>query len=312
MFILALFFLIKSSDYFVDSAENLGIFIGLPGFVIGLLVFSLGTSLPELVSSVFSVFKDSSEIVIATVIGSNIANIFLVIGISAIFAKKLKIDYDIVNNDLPLFAASAFLLGFIVLNLKVTIFEAILCILMLLFYIIFTFKISRDYKDKEIKKEFKSIDKKAKKQNAFKNLGMFIFSMVLIYFSAKYLIEAIIQISSFLNIAKEIIAISAVAFGTSLPELFVSVNAARKGKPELAIGNVLGSNIFNSVGVIGVSALFGSLVIPKSILMFGIPFMIVATLLYFFIVQDRVVTYIEGFTLLIFYLFFLGFMFGII
>ncbi|MFQ5887680.1 MAG: sodium:calcium antiporter [Candidatus Hydrothermarchaeales archaeon] len=94
--------------------------------------------------------------------------------------------------------------------------------------------------------------------------------------------------------------------GTSLPELTVSITAARVGKPEIAIGNVLGSNIFNSLAVMGISALFGTLLIPQSILTFALPLMLIATLLYLFITQDRQITKWEGWLLLLFYLFFIG------
>ncbi len=312
IFIVSLFFLIKASNYFIDSAEKVGIFIGLPAFVIGIVIVSVGTSLPELISSIFSVTKGVSEIVVANVLGSNIANIFLVLGISALFAKKMHIDYDIINNDLPFFAATAFLLAAMLINGTFSMFEAILCIVVLIFYIVSILHVAKKTKNSEIKKEFKSVEKKGKNIKIFKELGIIIISVIVIYFSARYVIDAIINLSSILNIAKDLIAVSAVALGTSLPELVVSVQAARKGKPELAVGNILGSNIFNAMGVMGISALFGTLIIPSTILTFVLPLMLVGTLLYFFIVQDRKVTYIEGFILVAFYLFFIGFLFGLI
>ena len=114
------------------------------------------------------------------------------------------------------------------------------------------------------------------------------------------------------NIGKEIIAITAVALGTSLPELFVSIQAARKGKPEIAVGNILGSNIFNTFAVMGVPGLFGALVIPQSILFLGLPIMIMATIIYFFMTQDKQITQWEGWMLLLFYVLFVGKQFGIL
>jgi len=114
-----------------------------------------------------------------------------------------------------------------------------------------------------------------------------------------------------LNVGRAIIAVSVVALGTSAPELIVSFNASRKGKSEIAIGNVLGSNIFNVFGVMGIAGLFGTLIIPPDILTFALPMMIVATLLYFFITQDKEITRWEGGILIIFYVFFIGALFSI-
>jgi cation:H+ antiporter len=125
-------------------------------------------------------------------------------------------------------------------------------------------------------------------------------------------VESVINLSEILNLGKEIIAVSAVAFGTSVPELAVSLTALRKGKPEIAVGNVLGSNIFNTFVVMGVPAFFGALIIPSSILTFGLPIMLMATLLFFFITQAKVITKWEGYMLLLFYVFFIGKLFGLI
>jgi len=113
------------------------------------------------------------------------------------------------------------------------------------------------------------------------------------------------------GIGTEVIAASAVALGTSLPELVVSVRAAAMNKPELAIGNILGSNIFNILGIMGISALFGTLVISEMITGFVMPMMIVATLLYFVVIWENEVTQWEGWMLVIFYVFFLGKLFAL-
>ena len=125
-----------------------------------------------------------------------------------------------------------------------------------------------------------------------------------------------VKISEIVNVGKEIIAASAIALGTSFPELMVSITAARKGMPEMAVGNVLGSNIFNSFVVMGIPALIGGLVVPEGILTFSLPLllisaMLVATILYFFITQDKEITKWEGWLLVIFYVFFLGKLFNL-
>ena len=127
-----------------------------------------------------------------------------------------------------------------------------------------------------------------------------------LYFAAQYTIKSVIELSTLLDVGADVIAISAVALGTSLPELVVSVIAARRGKLEIAIGNVLGSNIFNAFAVVGIPALITPLPVTHPVLTIGLPFMGVATVLYFFMAQDREVTRWEGMPLVLFYILFLG------
>ena len=132
-----------------------------------------------------------------------------------------------------------------------------------------------------------------------------------IFLGAKYTVESVIQLSSILNIAKEIIAVSAVAIGTSLPELVVSVQAIKKGNAGMAFGNVLGSNIFNSFAVLGIPSLIGSLIVPSSIIAFSLPVLIGISLLYLFAVQDKEITMWEGIIFLLAYVLYMGKIFGV-
>ena len=116
IFIVSLFVLIKASDFFTDSAEQIGLFLGISPFLIGVTIVSVGTSMPELISSIVAVYQNSSEIVFGNVIGSNIANIFLIIGVASLISSPLRIQYELINVDLPLFVGSTFLLGLTVLD----------------------------------------------------------------------------------------------------------------------------------------------------------------------------------------------------
>ncbi|MAG91338.1 conjugal transfer protein TraR [Candidatus Woesearchaeota archaeon] len=310
IFLVSLFVLIKASDYFTEAAEKIGLFFRVPAFIIGVTIIAIGTSLPELISSIIAVLKGSSEIVIANVIGSNIANIFLILGIAAILSKKLKINFELIHVDLPFLVGSAFLLAITVWDGVFTLAEGLLSIVGIIIYSIYTIKSEERLKDKEIKKEMKGYLKKRRKLG-IKTVFVLIISGVFIYIGANYTIESVIKLSEILNIGKELIAITAVALGTSLPELTVTLNLAKKGKPEMAVGNILGSSIFNALAVMGIPALFGALIIPQSILTFGLPMMLIATLLYFFITQDNEITIWEGYMLIIFYVFFIGKLFNI-
>ncbi len=254
---------------------------------------------------------NSSEIVIGNVIGSNICNIFLVLGLAAIFSKKtIKIGYELIHVDLPFLVGSSFLLAVTIWDGIFTSSEALLCLACLIIFVHYTINTGQTHESPEMKKEMKPKPKKSKLDN--KTVLILIVSSVFIYLGANYIIESVIKLSELLGIGKELIAISAVALGTSLPELMVTVSAARKGKPEMAIGNILGSNIFNTFAVMGIPALIGTLIIPKSILSFGLPMMLIATIMYFFITQDKEITKWEGWLLLIFYVFFIGKLFGLL
>lgn len=310
VFVVSLFVLIKASDYFTHSAEKIGLFFGIPAFIVGATIVAVGTSLPELISSIFAVLRNSSEIVVGNVVGSNVANIFLVLGIAAIVGQKMKLTYELVHVDLPLLIGSAFLLAVTIWDGIFSFPEALLCIAGIILYLLYTINTKKKHERIEIKKETKEEVKQGRKLDR-KTLVILAVSAFFIYLGAKYTVESVIKLSEIFNIGKEIIAISAVALGTSLPELMVTIAAAKKGKPEMAVGNVLGSNIFNALAVMGIPALIGTLIIPYSILTFGLPMMLIATLLYFFITHDKEVTKWEGWLLVIFYVFFIGKLFSL-
>ncbi len=304
IFILSLLFLIKASDYFIHSSENIGYYLKLPPIIIGVIILSIGTSLPELISSIFAILKDSSEIVIGTVIGSNISNLFLILGITAIISKKIIINKKILSTEYPFFITASILIGFILFNGIVTIYETLILLIIFIFYIFYTIK--------EVKISEFIVDKKITKNTIKKDIIIFIFCIVVIYFSAKYLIIATINISSLLNIGTEIVAISAIALGTSLPELIVSIKAIKLKKSDLAIGNIIGSNIFNVVGILGISSLFGPVVFSINSFIFPYLLMVFGTIITFFIMIDKKITVQEGLLYLSMYLFFLFYLFGFI
>jgi cation:H+ antiporter len=303
VFIISLFVLIKASDFFTESAEKIGLHFGVPAFIVGVTIVAFGTSLPEIITSIISVLKDSSEIVVGNVVGSNIANIFLVFGLTAIIARKMTIAHDIIKVDLPFLAGSALLLAASIWDGEFNRFEAVLCLAGLGIYLLYSINSKDKHEDEELEKE--------KKQFPWKAGVMLVISGGFIYLGASFTIEAIIRLSDLLNLGKEVIAVSAVAFGTSLPELVVTISAVRKNKPELAVGNVLGSNIFNAFAVMGIPALIGPLAIPASIITFSLPMMLIATVLFILMMQDRKIANWEGWLLLLFYVFFIVRLFGI-
>ncbi len=303
IFVVSLAVLIKSSDLFIVSAEEIGTFFKLPPFVIGILIIGFGTSLPELVSALVSVTTGASEIVVGNVLGSNITNIFLIVGIAGILGKEFVVDYDVMKSDVPFLAAAVFLLAFMIVDQEFTTAEGVLCLVGFVFYLYYTLR------NPEQMHEILELEEHPIKPR-LRHWFILVLSPVGIYFGARYTIDAVVVISQKLLIAPEIIALSAIALGTSLPELIVTISAARKGKPEITIGNVLGSNIFNTLMVMGAPAMVGTLKIPDSIITFSLPLSLVATLLYIVIVLDHKINRLEGGILLMFYGFFILRVFG--
>jgi cation:H+ antiporter len=327
VFIIALAVLIKASDLFTDSAEKIGLAFGLPSFIVGVTIVAFGTSLPELISAIFSFSQNLSEIVVGNVVGANIANIFLILGLSAIISKRIKVSREILGVDLPMMVASALLFAMVVFDGFINLVESLLLIALFVIYIVYIIMDEKRSKGRELKKEVKKIRKELHiikrisfvtcfKSVSLKDWVFLVLSVVLIYFSARLTIDSIIKFSELFLVGKDIIAASIFSIGTTLPEMMVSVVAAKKGLPEIAVGNIIGSNIFNALAVLGFPALFGAFILQKTsfaliVNPFMIGFFIVATVLFFFITQDREITKWEGFLLIIFYLFFLVSLFGL-
>ncbi len=300
LFIISLAVLLKASDWFIDSGEEIGLSLGISPFIIGVTIIAFGTSLPELATSVAAVLAGDSEIVVGNVVGSNITNIALVLGIVAIWVRLIKLEYNIWHIDMPFLWGSAFLLMFTLRDQDFSYFEAILFLIGIVIFLMYSFKSGGEDEGGERKKA------------SSKSYILLIVGGLLVWLSADYTIMAIKEMSAMAGISKEVIALSAVAFGTSLPEVIVSISAARKGKTSMAVGNVLGSNVFNTFVVMGVARLFGGsegLTIPDTIQDFYLPLMLVMTILFGVMAINKKITIWEGLLLLLFYVYFLGEMF---
>jgi len=302
--------LIKASDYFTCSAEKIGTNYGVHAFIIGVTIVAFGTSLPELISSIVAVLKDSSEIVVGNVAGSNIANILLILGLAAVADKKMEIGYELMSVDVPFLVGTSFVLVTTCWDGVFGPFEGVLCLALIVIYLLYAMNTEREHEEDD--KEQKTNPRLNRRGVGWKTWTILLVSAFLIYLGANYTIEAVIRLSELLNMGKEIVAISVVALGTSLPELVVSFVAARKGKPGMAVGNVLGSNIFNATAVMGIPALVGSLSVPQSMRASGFPMMLIAMLLFVFITQDRRITKWEGWLLLSIYVLFVGKVFNLL
>ncbi len=293
LFVLSVAVLIFASDKFVGAAEKIGLSLGISPFIIGVSIVAFGTSLPELATSIFSVVDGQSEIVVGNVIGSNITNVLLVLGLTAVMSRKIDLDYDVMDIDMPLLFISAFLLWFAIADGHFSFFEAVLFIIALVVFLMNS--ISN-----------RKADNDEKSKSAFRDYVTLIFGGILVYFGAAYTVEMIESIALDLGADPAIIAVTALALGTSLPEVVVSLAATARGQHDIAIGNILGSNIFNTYAVMAFPSFLGPLVIPEQILSFYLPFMLVVTALFGFICLSKKISMWEGVMLLVFYAFFIG------
>ncbi len=294
LFVVSLAVLLKGSDWFVDAAERLGLSLGISPFIIGVTIVAFGTSLPELATSIAAVLGGDSEIVVGNVVGSNIANILLVLGLTAIVSKEIKLEFSMLNIDLPLLAISSLLMWFMLMDGHFSLFEAILFLISLVIFLINSFKVER------------GVDADDRPKTSIRDVGILLGAGVLIFVGAHYTIVAIKKLSLLVGVSKEVIALSMVALGTSLPEVAVSVTAARKGKSAIAVGNVLGSNLFNTYGVMSIASFFGTLSFPPDVLSYSLPVMVAVTILFVLISISLRISRWEGAMLVLFYVYYLS------
>lgn len=325
VFIFSLALLVKGADWFVENSEKIGLAFKISPFIIGVTIVAVGTSFPELASSLAAVFKEATEIVAANVVGSNIANILLIVGLSAIAARKLAVRRSLIDIDLSLLASTTVLFGFILWDGKVVWQEGILLLFAFLVYLFYTITQRRVEGEAPLLEEmapgevFEALPSRVERREVKKpverpNFKVFLFlilGIIFLFIGANYLINSILKLSEILKIGVSVIAILGVAVGTSLPELVVSVRAALMKKYEIALGNVFGSNVFNLLLVIGLPALLKTLTVDALTFKIGFPFMVVATLLLVISGITRRVSIWEGSMFLLIYLLFIVKLFAI-
>ena len=252
------------AEWIIKGGVSISNKFGISKLVIGLTVVAFGTSLPELLVSLIAVFENSPSLAIGNVVGSNIANVGLVLGISTLIFP-ISINYVPIRRDLFIYLCSCALFILFVYDGRISRFEGGFLFVGLLFYLIVCIKNPTDDKpDGENKLEF-SIFKSA----VYVLAGIFALS-----FGANFFVDGAIYLARFFGISEVIIGMSVVALGTSLPELATSVMAAFKKQSSISVGNIVGSNIFNILSILGITALFKPIDSPTNILNFEMPFMV--------------------------------------
>ena len=287
----AIALLVKSSDYFVDYASKIGLAMQIPQFIIGATVVAIGTSLPELLTSIIAVLQGETTFVAGNVVGSNISNIGLILGLACVIGGGLKLKRNILAKDLPLALISTVLVLIVVWDSTVSLLDAF--ILFIPFLIILRFLLQQK----------NTAVTKTEKLNPLW-FGIIFLCGFGIYLGSKFTVDSVIALTQMLPFISDtsIIALTVVALGTSLPELSVSLAAVKQKNADIAVGNILGSNIFNSLMVLSVPAFITPLIISQTVLFIAIPVMILLTvLLFIFLETHKKLSKVEGYILLLIY-----------
>jgi cation:H+ antiporter len=299
-FVIALAVLLLAAKFFTNAAEKIGQYWNLPPFIIGVFIIGVGTSLPELVTSILSVTSGNSEIVIGNILGANIANILLITGsVAFINQKDIKLTQDYIFIDLHYLIGAIIIFTIIVIDGVVQPLEAVLGLVAFIVYSIYMMKGQPDDNESE--------DKKSKVLSRFPyiELGIIAVSGLGIFFGADFTVDALSKIAIGFSIPSSIVALTVLSIGTTLPELAVSVSAIKEGKAEMAVGNVLGSCIFNLTVIPFLSSLFGSIDVPSTLLSFSLPIMISSGLFFYLVTQDKKISKWEGILFVIIYILFI-------
>ena len=274
LLIIALFVLVRGADLFVEGAKQMGSALGMSKFAIGVLIVGFGTSLPELASAIAAALKGTTEIVIANAVGSNITNILLVVGVVTVLGGRIIIKHDLIKTELPIFFVATALFLLVVADGAID------------------------------RLEFTKAGRRP--QLEVRSVVFIVLGIAAVLFGAKYAVDLVVAIATDLQVPIGLISITAIALGTSLPELFVSLQAVRKGEGELAIGNIFGSNAFNILVVIGLPGVLvvTPLLADEVVMQIGVPILLVASAIFFVNGLARQIMRWEGLTMLLFFLFF--------
>jgi cation:H+ antiporter len=250
--IIGLALLVWSADKFVDGATALAMHLGMPTLLIGILIVGFGTSAPEIAVSSVAAFNGNPALAIGNALGSNIANIGLILGISA-FIAPIALHSNIVKKNILLALVITLLLGYMLFDATLSLFEGIVLLLGLFIFIgwsvMSNLRNRRDALIDNIQDEIKDIT-----LSFSKSILILLIGLVALIGSSQLLVWGAVGIATLLGVSDLIIGLTVIAVGTSLPELATSIAAVKKGESDIAIGNVVGSNIFNILAVIGVAS----------------------------------------------------------
>lgn len=276
--------LVKGADWFVEGASGIAEKFGIPQLIIGLTIVAMGTSAPEAAVSITSALKGSAGITIGNVVGSNILNTLIILGITSVIVP-LKVKKSTSNIEIPFMIGVSILLGVLGYNQVISRLDGIILWVAFLVYFWYLYTSAKKKKPEEPSQE--------KPRTLSVNLALVTVGLAGIILGSNVSVNAATAIALLYGMSERFIGLTIVALGTSLPELFTSVMAARKGNADIAIGNIVGSNIFNILFVVGTSALIIPVPFEARFLIDTVVAVVSGVLLWFF-VQDGKLNRKEG------------------
>jgi len=296
----ALFALVRGAGMFVTGAKQVGTSLGMSQFAIGVLIVGFGTSLPEFASSVAAALDGSTEIVVANAVGSNITNILLVVGMLAVIGGGVVIKRDLLKTELPVFFIATTLFVAVVFDGSVDRIEAALLLGTFAAYVWYLFVEGRSEDSVEM------VEKSDRPDLDTKSIAYIVIGIAAVLVGAHYTVAIVVNIATALAVPLGLVSIAAIALGTSLPELFVSLKSIKDGEAELAIGNIFGSNAFNMLIVVSVPALITPLSADEVVMGLGLKILMAASAIFFVTGLAKQVMRWEGMMMLLFFLFFVA------
>ena len=272
LLIVGFILLIKGSDFFVDGSSNIASILKIPTLIVGLTIVAFGTSAPEAAVSITSSLSGNNALAVSNVIGSNLFNMMLIIGLCALL-RELKIGRDVLNKDLPfLVVITAILSGFIIIGWSISRVEGIILFLLIIGYVSYLVYSAKKTKEAQI------VEKP--KIGLLRSIIYIIGGMAGIIIGADFVVDSASYIAMAFGMSETLVGLTIVAIGTSLPELVTSLTALKKEENQLIIGNVIGSNIFNILFVLGASSIISPITINPNMIV-DIALMLGVTILFF-------------------------------
>jgi len=285
--------LIWGADLIINQSERIALKFNIPEFIIGATLIALGTSLPEMAASIAASYNGKPDIAVANVIGSNILNITLVLATVFLIARNINPNRDFFAKDSTWALVPVLLFMLMIIDGVISRFDAILLLLLMGAYLLFLLQDAKNIPEEDLE----DIDEST--FSWVKTIPILIGGFLLVIIGAHFTVESASTIAKSFGISEWVIGIVMISLGTSLPELVVSISAAAKGKVDMAIGNIIGSNMANTTVVLGAAALTSPLTINASAYIFDIATMIVATLLLVFITANKLYNKSAGISLII-------------
>ncbi|AMN68172.1 calcium/sodium antiporter [Psychrobacter sp. P11G5] len=302
--VVGLAILVWSADVFIDGAVALANKLNVPSFLIGVIILGLGTSAPEMIVSMLAALEGSPELALGNAYGSNIVNIALVLG-ATVLISPIIIRKSIINRDMPLLllvtAVAAWQLSDGVLSNTDGI------VLIVLLVVVLGIQIILSLREGNHEHEGDTVEETAKAEHSMaQGLGRLFLGLLVLILSSRAIVWGAIELATFWGLSELIIGLTIVAIGTSLPELVASLSAARKGEHDMALGNIIGSNVFNTLGVVGVAALIApitpsSIILSRDILAMGLLTLLLFAMCLFAFKTKRAFGRTSGTTLVLFF-----------